>query len=394
MNTLDGPVLPRFPTTEVGGPTERRLAWTGVLLAFLGTAWMLLTPLQAQASRIKEIASVQGVRSNPLTGYGLVVGLDGTGDQTTQTPFTTQSLNAMLQQFGITVPAGSAMQLKNVAAVLVTAQLPAFAQPGQTIDVNVSSLGNAKSLRGGTLIATPLRGADGQIYALAQGNLIVGGAGASAGGSKVQINHLAAGRVPEGATVERSVPTPVLEGDSVQLGLNAADFNTARAVARAINEAKGPGVAVARDGRTVSLRIPADPDARVAFLADVENLRVELATPSARVVINARTGSVVLNDAVTLGPCAVAHGSLSVTINSTPVVSQPNALSQGQTVVTEKTDISITQQGGSLVQLPAGTKLADVVKALNALGATPQDLLAILQAMRSAGALKAELEVI
>ena len=394
MNTFEGPVLPRLPTAAVGGPAERRLAWSGVLLALLGTLWLVAMPLPAQASRIKEIASVQGVRSNPLTGYGLVVGLDGTGDQTTQTPFTTQSLNAMLQQFGITVPPGSAMQLKNVAAVLVTAQLPAFAQPGQTMDVNVSSLGNAKSLRGGTLITTPLRGADGQIYALAQGNLIVGGAGASAGGSKVQINHLAAGRVPEGATVERSVPTPVLEGESVQLGLNAADFNTARAVARAINEAKGPGVAVARDGRTVTLRIPADPDARVAFLADVENLRVELATPSARVVINARTGSVVLNDAVTLGPCAVAHGSLSVTINSTPVVSQPNALSQGQTVVTEKTDISITQQGGSLVQMPAGTKLADVVKALNALGATPQDLLAILQAMRSAGALKAELEVI
>ena len=192
----------------------------------------------------------------------------------------------------------------------------------------------------------------------------------------------------------RSVPTPLLEGDSVQLGLNAADFHTARAVARAINEAKGPGTALARDGRTVTLRVPPDADERVAFLADVENLRVELATPSARVVINARTGSVVLNDAVTLGPCAVAHGSLSVTINSTPVVSQPNALSQGQTVVTEKTDISITQQGGSLVQMPAGTKLADVVKALNALGATPQDLLAILQAMRSAGALKAELEVI
>jgi flagellar P-ring protein precursor FlgI len=394
MNTLDGPVLPRLPNLEVGGPTERRLAWTGVLLALLGTLWMLLMPLQAQASRIKEIASVQGVRSNPLTGYGLVVGLDGTGDQTTQTPFTTQSLNAMLQQFGITVPPGSAMQLKNVAAVLVTAQLPAFAQPGQTMDVNVSSLGNAKSLRGGTLITTPLRGADGQIYALAQGNLIVGGAGASAGGSKVQINHLAAGRVPEGGTVERSVPTPLLEGDSVQLGLTAADFNTARAVARAINEAKGQGTALARDGRTVTLRVPTDPDARVAFLADVENLRVELATPSARVVINARTGSVVLNDAVTLGPCAVAHGSLSVTINSTPVVSQPNALSQGQTVVTEKTDISITQQGGSLVQMPAGTKLADVVKALNALGATPQDLLAILQAMRSAGALQAEIEVI
>ncbi|MEN9418691.1 MAG: flagellar P-ring protein FlgI [Pseudomonadota bacterium] len=394
MNTLDLPVFPRQPAPLAGSRTERLQAWAGAALAALGACLLLALPLEAGAARIKEIAAVQGVRSNPLTGYGIVVGLDGTGDQTTQTPFTTQSLNAMLQQFGITVPAGAAMQLKNVAAVLVTAQLPAFAQPGQTIDVNVSSLGNAKSLRGGTLIATPLKGADGQIYALAQGNLIVGGAGASAGGSKVQINHLASGRVPEGATVERSVPTPLLEGDAVQLGLNAADFNTARAVARAINAAKGEGTASARDGRTVWLRVPAEADARIAFLADVENLPVELATPSARVVINARTGSVVLNEAVTLGPCAVAHGSLSVTINSTPVISQPGPLSQGQTVVTEKTDIAISQQGGSLVQMPAGTKLADVVKALNALGATPQDLLAILQAMRSAGALKAELEVI
>ena len=394
MNTLEGTASPRRPRPEPARSRFGRGGLAASAAAILALLSLLVLPLQASASRIKEIASVQGVRSNPLTGYGLVVGLDGTGDQTTQTPFTTQSLNAMLQQFGITVPPGAAMQLKNVAAVLVTAQLPAFAQPGQTIDVNVSSLGNAKSLRGGTLIATPLRGADGQVYALAQGNLIVGGAGASAGGSKVQINHLAAGRVPEGATVERSVPTPLLEGNAIALGLNAGDFNTARAVARAINKAKGEGTAAARDGRTVTLRVPTDPDERVAFLADVENLRVELAAPSARVVINARTGSVVLNDSVTIGPCAVAHGSLSVTINSTPVVSQPNALSQGQTVVTEKTDIAITQQGGALVQMPAGTKLADVVKALNALGATPQDLLAILQAMRSAGALNAELEVI
>ena len=210
----------------------------------------------------------------------------------------------------------------------------------------------------------------------------------------MQINHLSAGRVPEGATVERSVPTPLLEGDSIQLGLMAADFNTARAVARAINEAKGEGTAAARDGRSITVRVPSDPNARISFLADLENLPVELAAPSARVVVNARTGSVVLNESVTIGPCAVAHGSLSVTISSTPVVSQPNALSQGQTVAAEKTDISITQQGGSLVQMPAGTRLADVVKALNALGATPMDLLAILQAMRSAGALKAEIEVI
>ncbi len=368
-----------------------RLAlWLTAAVASAALWW----PQPAVAARIKEVAAVQGVRHNALTGYGLVVGLDGTGDQTTQTPFTTQSLNAMLQQMGVTVPPGTSMQLKNVAAVLVTAQLPPFAQPGQTLDINVSSLGNAKSLRGGTLIATPLKGADGRIYAMAQGNLIVGGAGASAGGSKVQINHLSAGRIPDGATVEVAVATPLLTGDTIQLDLHASDFATARAVAGAINAAKGDGTAAARDGRVVAVRAPTDPNARVAFLADIENLDVELARPAARVVLNARTGSVVLNDAVTLGPCAVAHGSLSVTINSTPQVSQPGPLSQGQTVVTEKADIAITQQPGALVQMPAGAKLADVVKALNALGATPQDLLAILQAMRAAGALRAEIEVI
>ncbi|MCC6249801.1 MAG: flagellar basal body P-ring protein FlgI [Rubrivivax sp.] len=343
--------------------------------------------------RIKEVAGVQGVRSNQLVGYGLVVGLDGTGDQTTQTPFTTQSLQAMLQQLGITVPAGTSMQLRNVAAVLVTAQLPPFAQPGQTIDVSVSSVGNAKSLRGGTLIATPLKGADGQVYALAQGNLIVGGAGAAAGGSKVQINHLSAGRVPEGATVERTVPTPLMNGETVQLGLNASDFATARAVAEAINAAKGPGTASALDGRTVRVKAPAG-DERVGFLADIENLPISLAKPAARIVLNARTGSIVMNEAVTLAACAVAHGNLSVTITNTPVVSQPGPLSGGQTVSRDRTDISVTQHPGSLIQMAAGAKLTDVVKALSALGATPLDLLAILQAMKTAGALNAEIEVI
>jgi flagellar P-ring protein precursor FlgI len=354
----------------------------------------LLWPEAGLAARVKEVASVQGVRSNQLLGYGLVVGLDGSGDQTAQTPFTGQGLNSMLQQLGITVPPGTQMQLKNVAAVLVTAQLPPFAQPGQAIDVNVSSIGNAKSLRGGTLIATPLKGADGQIYALAQGNLVVGGAGASAGGSKVQINHLSAGRVPQGATVERSVPTALGQGGFVQLDVTSADFATARDVAKAINAAKGEGIAQAIDGRTVRVMVPTDADRRVAFLADIENLPLELAAPSAKVVMNARTGSIVVNQSVTLGACAVAHGSLSVTISSTPLVSQPNPLSQGQTTTAEKADIAITQQGGSLVSLPAGAKLVDVVKALNSLGATPQDLLAILQAMKSAGALNAELEVI
>nr|WP_316640356.1 flagellar basal body P-ring protein FlgI [uncultured Roseateles sp.] len=372
-------------------PTDKLLRFFIAVALFAASA-ALWWP--AQAARLKEVANVQGVRSNPLTGYGLVVGLDGTGDQTTQAPFTGQSVNAMLQQFGITLPPGASMQLKNVAAVMVTAQLPPFAQPGQPLDINVSSLGNAKSLRGGTLITTPLRGADGQVYALAQGNLIVGGAGASAGGSKVQINHLSAGRIPAGATVERAVPTPLQDGEYIQLDLNSADYNTARDVAGAINRAKGAGIAQAQDGRVVRVKVPTNPGERVAFLADLENLPLELASPAARIVINARTGSVVMNQAVTLASCAVAHGSLSVTISSTPVVSQPGPLSQGQTVVTEKTDISIKQEPGALIQLPAGAKLADVVKALNAMGATPQDLLAILQAMKVAGALNAELEVI
>lgn len=351
----------------------------------------------AHALRIKEVAAVQGVRSNQLTGYGLVVGLDGTGDQTTQMPITTQALTNYLQQMGISLPPGTAApQLKNVATVIVTAQLPAFAQPGQFIDVSVSSMGNAKSLKGGTLIATPLRGADGEIYALAQGNLVVGGAGAAAGGSKVQINHLSAGRIPEGAQVERSVPTPLNDGDTINLGLNASDFQTARKVARAINDklGKGASIATALDGRTVQVRAPQDPGGRVNFIADLEEIPLADATPAAKVVINARTGSIVFNQAVTLGPCAIAHGNLSITISSTPVISQPNPLSQGQTVVAQKSDITVKQEPGNIIQMPPSPQLADVVRALNTLGATPQDLLAILQAIKAAGALNAELEVI
>ena len=350
----------------------------------------------AHALRIKEVAAVQGVRTNQLTGYGLVVGLDGTGDQTTQMPYTTQAMSNYLQQMGISLPPSAAgqLQLKNVAAVIVTAQLPAFAQPGQMIDVNVSSMGNAKSLKGGTLITTPLRGADGEIYALAQGNMTVGGAGASSGGSKVQINHLAAGRIPQGAQVERAVPTPLNDGDTITLGLNASDFQTARRVAQAINGKLGTGLATALDGRTVQVRAPLDPGARVGFIADLEELPLESSTPSAKVVINARTGSVVLNQAVTLGPCAIAHGNLSITISSTPVISQPNPLSQGQTVVTQRSEITINQEPGNVIQMPPSPQLADVVRALNSLGATPGDLLAILQAIKAAGALNAELEVI
>jgi len=376
-------------------PIDRILRASLLIAAFLASA-AVWWPAPAQAARIKEVASVQGVRMNQLVGYGLVVGLDGTGDQTTQAPFANQTLFALLQQMGVTVPAGNnSMQLKNLATVMVTAQLPAFAQPGQTIDVSVSSLANAKSLRGGTLIATALKGADGQVYAIAQGNMVVGGAGASAAGSKVTINHLSAGRIPDGATVERAVPTPMAEGDSIQLDLNSSDYGTAREVVRAINAKMGSGTADALDGRVVRVRMPASADARVSFMAEIENLDVKQATPSAKVVINARTGSIVMNQAVTLAACAVAHGNLSVVISTTPTASQPAPFARvGQTVVTEKADITITQQPGALVSMAPGAKLADVVKALNSLGATPQDLLAILQALKSAGALTAELEVI
>jgi flagellar P-ring protein precursor FlgI len=370
---------------------------TGVWLVF-GLVCLLGAFLtsSAHAARIKEVAAVEGVRSNQLTGFGLVVGLDGTGDQTTQMPYTSQGISNYLQQLGITLPAASAsqLQLKNVAAVLVTAQLPAFARPGQAIDVNVSSVGNSKSLKGGMLISTPLKGADGEIYAIAQGNLVVAGAGAAAGGSKVQVNHLSAGRIPNGAQVERVVPTPLQEGNSITLGLEASDFQTARRVAHAINVKFGSGVAQALDGRTIRVIAPIEPDARVTFVAELEELPLESSIPSAKVVINSRTGSIVMNQAVSLGACAIAHGNLSISISSTPSVSQPNPLSGGQTTTTQKSDIQIKQEPGMLIQLPAATQLSDVVRALNSLGATPQDLLAILQAIKAAGALNAELEVI
>jgi flagellar P-ring protein FlgI len=372
--------------------TSRLRHWVAACLA----CSMALAPVAYAGMRVKEVASVEGVRSNMLTGFGLVVGLDGTGDQTTQMPYTTQGLTNYMQQLGLTLTAASLaqLQMKNVAAVLVTAQLPAFARPGQLLDINVSSLGNAKSLKGGTLIATPLKGADGEVYALAQGNLIVAGAGAAAGGSKVQVNHLSAGRIPDGAQVERAVPTPLQEGSSVNLSLNASDFQTARKVAQAVNQRFGAGTAQALDGRTIKVNAPTDPNARVNFIAELEELPVESSVAAAKVIINSRTGSIVLNQAVTLGPCAIAHGNLSVSISTTPVISQPNALSGGQTVATEKSNIEIKQEAGKLIQLPAAAQLADVVRALNSLGATPQDLLAILQAIKSAGALNAELEVI
>jgi len=300
----------------------------------------------------------------------------------------------MLTQLGITLPPGASLQLKNVAAVMVTAVLPAFAQPGQQVDVTVSSLGNAKSLRGGTLLMTPLKGVDGQVYAVAQGNVLVGGAGASAGGSKVQINHLDAGRIPDGANVERAVASPFMQADRMRLELNATDFSTALAVTDAINDALGGDTAQALDGRVIEVRAPLVANERVRFVARLENIDVAEVTPAARVIINARTGSIVMNRTVTLDAAAVAHGNLSVTISSQPVVSQPGPASAGQTVVTQKTDIQVKQDGGALLKVAKSANLSDVVKALNALGANPGDLVAILQALKAAGALRADLEVI
>ncbi|MBX3684766.1 MAG: flagellar basal body P-ring protein FlgI [Rhodocyclaceae bacterium] len=348
----------------------------------------------ANAERLKDLASIAGVRDNQLIGYGLVVGLDGSGDQTTQTPFTVQSIINMLGNMGVTMPPGTSLQLKNVAAVMVTSSLPPFARPGQQIDITVSSMGNAKSLRGGTLLMTPLKGADGQVYALGQGNVVVGGAGASGGGASKTVNHLSAGRVPGGATVERSVPTALGQGEFVHLELNDSDFGTAQRVVDAINAATFPGTAQALDGRTIQVRAPQDSTGRVAFIGRLESLDVTPVQQVAKVIVNSRTGSVVMNQTVALQNCAVAHGNLSVTVGTETTVSQPNPLSGGRTVVGQRGDVDIQQAGASLINVRSGANLAEVVKALNAVGANPMDLISILQAMKSVGALRAELEVI
>ena len=298
-----------------------------------------------------------------------------------------------MQQMGVNLPPGTSLQLKNVAAVIVTSSLPAFAQPGQTLDITVSSMGNAKSLRGGTLLMTPLKGADGQVYAMAQGSLVVGGVGASANGSQTQVNHLSVGRITAGATVERAVPSTISQNSTFNLELKDSDFSTASLVVDAINRQFGQNTAQAQNARVIQINPPAS-YSRVAFLAALESLNVAPAASYAKVIVNARTGSVVMNQTVTLESCAVSHGNLTVTINTDPVISQPGALASGQTVATARSDVDIKKDPGQVVKLDSGANLSDVVKALNAIGATPQDLLAILQAMKAAGSLRAELEVI
>lgn len=360
----------------------------------IGLMWLfaaLLVSDAARAERIKEVATIAGVRNNQLVGYGIVVGLDGTGENT---PFTSQSMVNMLGRMGVTMPPGQAMQVKNVAAVMVTTDLPPFARTGQPIDVTVSSIGSAKSLRGGTLVMTPLKGADGNTYAMAQGNVVVGGAGASAGGTSATINHLSVGRIVNGATVEREVPMDLGQGETIAFELRRSDFGTAQRVVAAINKAMGAGTASAIDGRQVIVRAPASLDDRVAFLGVVENLQVTPMQQPAKVIVNARTGSVVMNRAVTIEECAVAHGNLSVSISADNTVSQPAALAAGETTGVTNAAIDIRQQGGALMPLRTGANLADVIKALNSIGANPQDLIAILQAMKMSGSLRAELEII
>ncbi|GGI92837.1 flagellar basal body P-ring protein FlgI [Halopseudomonas pertucinogena] len=354
----------------------------------------LVAPL-AQAERLKDIASIAGIRSNQLIGYGLVVGLDGSGDQTTQTPFTVQTFNNMLTEFGITVPPGTRIQMKNVAAVAIHAELPAFASPGQTIDITVSSIGNAKSLRGGSLLMTPLKGIDGNVYAIAQGNLVVGGFGAEgADGSRITVNVPSVGRIPNGATVERAVANPFASGDHLVFNLNRPDFTTAKRVVDQINNTFGPDVAQAMNAGSIRVRAPLDPNQRVDYLSMVENLQIEQGNAAARVVINSRTGTIVIGQDVRVQPAAVTHGGLTVTISENYQVSQPEPFSGGQTVITPSSQIAIEEGDSRMFVFNPGVSLDEIVRAVNQVGAAPGDLMAILEALKQAGALNAELVVI
>jgi len=365
-----------------------------IITLFVG-ATLLFGTLCANAERIKDIATVAGVRSNQLVGYGLVVGLDGTGDQTSQVPFTVQSMKNMLSKFGITLPPGVEPQPKNIAAVMVQAELPAFAKTGQTLDVTVSSLGNAKSLRGGSLVMTPLKGANGMVYAVAQGNLVVGGLGvAGSDGSKITVNVPSVGRIPNGALIERESPTSFGSGDSLVLNLHNPDFTTSKRMAEAINNALDMAVAHPIDGSSVTVQAPADQSQRVSFISMLENLPLAPGLAPARVIINSRTGTVVIGQSVRVTPAAVSHGSLTVTITEKPLVSQPPPLSKGSTTVVPTSDINVREEGGTMFLFNPGVSLDEIVRAVNQVGAAPGDLVAILEALKEAGSLRAELIVI
>ena len=346
----------------------------------------------AHATRIKDLGTFQSVRPNQLVGYGIVVGLAGTGDDNLE--YATQAMNGMASRFGITLPPGVNPALKNAAAVMITAELPAFARPGQRLDVTVSALGRARSLRGGTLVLTPLRGADNQIYAMSQGNLAVGGLGVSAqDGSQVSVNVPSSGHIPGGATVERMVETGFATAPNLTFNLAEADFTTAQRIAEAINRELGP---IARAVDAVSIAIEAAPgaDVRSAIMSRVENIQVDPADAPARVIVNARTGTVVINGAVRISPAAVSHGRLTVAVNENPRVSQPAPFSQGQTVIEQDSSIEVEEQRSPMFELAPGASLAEIVRAVNAIGAAPSDLVAILEALKQAGALRAELVIL
>ena len=352
----------------------------------------LVLCLPAQAERVKDLANVAGVRNNQLVGYGIVVGLNGTGDKSA---FTIQSVRSMLAKLGVTIPESTSLSIKNAAAVTLSANLPPFAKQGQSIDVTVSSLGDAKSLRGGTLLMSPLKGADGRVYAIAQGNLVVGGLTAGgADGSRITVNVPSVGRIPNGATVEREVPSPFAQGDTVTLNLHSQDFTTANRLSESINLSIGPGTARALDASSVKVNAPRDQAQRVAFISFLENLEVKPGEAPAKVIVNSRTGTVVIGSHVRVMPAAVSHGSLTVTITEAQQTSQPAPLSQGETVVTPQSSVQVAGGDARMFLFEPGVTLNDIVVAVNRVGAAPGDLVAILEALKEAGALRAELVVL
>jgi flagellar P-ring protein precursor FlgI len=361
-----------------------------VIIPFLSA---LLLCSEAYAERIKDIASIEGVRTNQLVGYGLVVGVDNkSGDKTR---FAGQTLRSMMARFGVTLPPGIDPKAKNIAAVAIQAELPPFAKQGQTIDVTVSAIGDSKSLRGGTLLMTPLKGADGQVYAVAQGNLVVNGLSATGqDGSNITVNSPSVGRIPNGATVERTVNTPFSEGNSLTFNLHTPDFTTANRMAQSINSMLGVDTAYPVDATSVKVRTPSSVGQKVSFAAMVENIEITPDEAPAKIIVNSRTGTVVINNKVRVHPAAVSHGSLTVTINENPQVSQPYEFSRGQTVVTPQSDIQVDQEKKRMFVFNAGVSLDEIVKAVNNVGAGPSDLVAILEALKTAGALRAELIVI
>ena len=369
-----------------------RLREGGIWISLLCALAVPAAPSPAFAERLRDLGTFQGVRTNQLTGYGVVVGLSGTGDDSLE--YLTQAMHGVSGRVGVQLPPGVNPALKNAAAVIITADLPAFAKPGQRIDVTVSAIGKAKSLRGGALIMTPLYGADGQVYAMAQGNLAVGGLGISgADGSKLTVNVPTVGRIADGASVERGVSTGFDSGEMLRWNLYQSDFLTATRVRDAINQ-RWPGMATIDDGMTVALRLPAGANERASVMAAIEMIEVSPAEAAAKVVINSRTGTVVINSAVRLYPAAISHGKLTVRIDESPQVVQPAPFSRGQTAVQQDSNLSAEEDGRSVILFKPGASLAKLVDALNLLGVSPSDLVAILEALKQAGALKAEIEVI